>query len=281
MLGAGLTAGALALGIDSLILEPNHPHLARQEFWLNRLPAAFDGFTIAHLSDFHYNERWSVVPIRKAIEIVNHLQVDVVVLTGDFVTISFFSDYFHDQQKSARMALPCAQLLSQLRSQHGLVAVLGNHDVSTDPDFVSEALKSSGIAVLRNGSQVIERDRARVWLCGLDSWEGKPKIDVAMQGIPSGEPVIVLMHEPDYAERVARYPVDLQLSGHSHGGQIWLPGIGAPWLPFGARRYPRGRYQVGALPLYTNIGLGTIRLPMRVNCPPEVTLVTLHAGKAG
>jgi predicted MPP superfamily phosphohydrolase len=279
-LGAGLAAGALAFGVDSVILEPNHPHLVRQEFWLSRLPAVLDGFTIVHLSDFHYDEHIGVIPIRKAVAIANSLRADLVVLTGDFVTLSFFADIIHDQEKSARTAEPCAQLLKGLQSRHGLVAVLGNHDVAADAVVVSEALTSTGITVLRNSSQAIERDGARLWLCGLDSWEGKPKMDVAMRGIPGGEAVIVLMHEPDYAEKVSRYPVDLQLSGHSHGGQIWLPGIGAPWLPFGAHKYPRGRYQVGSLQLYTNIGLGTIRLPMRVNCPPEVTLVTLRAGKA-
>jgi len=281
MLGTGVAAaGALALGTDSVILEPNHPQLVREEFWLSRLPAAFDGFTIVHLSDFHYDEYVGVVPIRRAIEMVNPLQADLVVLTGDFVTLSFFVDFFHDEEKSARTAQPCAQLLSQLQSRHGSVAVLGNHDVAADPHVVTEALESCGIPVLRNSSQVIERDGARLWLCGLDSWEGKPKMEVAMRGIPTGEPVIVLIHEPDYAEVAKRYPVDLQLSGHSHGGQIWLPGIGAPWLPDGARKYPRGRYTVGPLPLYTNIGLGTIRLPMRLNCPPEVTLATLRTGSA-
>lgn len=281
VIGVGAAAGALALGIDSIILEPNYPQLVREEFWISRLPAAFDGFTIVQLSDFHYDEHIAVIPIRKAIEITNALQADLVVLTGDFVTVSLFVDYVHDWEKSARMAQPCAQLLSQLRSRLGSVAVLGNHDVAADAHLVSEALQSYGIPVLRNSSQAIERGSARLWLCGLDSWEGKPKMDMAMRGVPAGEPVVVLMHEPDYADVVKRYPVDLQLSGHSHGGQIWLPGIGAPWLPFGAQRYPRGRYMVGALPLYTNVGLGTIRLPVRLNCTPEVTLVTLRAGQAG
>jgi len=87
----------------------------------------------------------------------------------------------------------------------------------------------------------------------------------------------LLVHEPDFADDAALYPVDLQLSGHSHGGQIWLPGIGAPWLPLYARRYPRGLRRIGQLTLYTNLGLGTIRVPIRLNCPPEVTLLTLRS----
>jgi hypothetical protein len=90
--------------------------------------------------------------------------------------------------------------------------------------------------------------------------------------------VILLAHEPDFADETARHPVDLQLSGHSHGGQIWLPVVGAPWLPQLGRLYPRGLRKIGDLTLYTNIGLGTIRLPVRLNCPPEITMLTLRSG---
>ena len=208
---------------------------------------------------------------------VNRLNPDMVVLTGDFVTGVYGKPEGPDR-KSAQVAEPCAKVLSGLRSRLGSVAVLGNHDVLTDPAFVTEALQSHGIPVLRNGSRPIEQKSERLWVCGLDSLDGRPRLDAAMRGIPSDEAMILLVHEPDFADTAAQYPVDLQLSGHSHGGQIWLPGIGAPWLPPGARKYPRGQYRVGSMPLYTNIGLGTIRLPIRMNCPPEVTLVTLRAG---
>src|SRR6185437_12458805 len=99
-----------------------------------------------------------------------------------------------------------------------------------------------------------------------------------LRPIPSGEPVVLLAHEPDWADYVARYPVDLQLSGHSHGGQIRLPLVGAPYLPELGRKYPRGLRRIGSLALYTNVGVGTIRIPMRLNCPPEVTQITLRAG---
>jgi len=271
-------AGVLALGVDAVIREPNHPKLTRVEIPLARLPAAFDGFTIAQLSDFHYDPIFSAVPIRAAIEIVNGLHPDLVVLTGDFVTASAFADI--PDRNSARAAAPCAQVLSGLRSRLGSLAVLGNHDVGTDPGFVTEVLQSHGIPVLRNRPQVLEQGGARLWFCGVDSLEGQPRIDLGLRGIPSDEAVIVLVHEPDFADEAARHPVDLQLSGHSHGGQIWLPGIGAPWLPRYARKYPRGQYRVGSLPLYTNIGLGTITVAVRLNCTPEVTLVTLRAGRS-
>jgi len=274
------TIGTLALAEEFLIREPNHPQLVQLEMVLPRLPAAFDGFRIVQLSDFHYDEFFCIHPIRRAIEIVNHMNPDLVVLTGDFVTVSMLSDYIHDEKKSALAAEPCAKLLTQLRSRLGSLASLGNHDVDSDPSIVTEALESHSITVLRNASRSIEQAGKRLWICGLDSMEGRPNIGLALRGVPKDEAVIVLMHEPDFADVVKNYPVDLQLSGHSHGGQVWIPGIGAPWLPGGARQYPRGRYTAGSLPLYTNIGLGTIRMPVRVNCTPEVTLVTLRAAAA-
>jgi len=249
------------------------------EVALARLPAAFDGFTIAQLSDFHYDEHFSAVPLRAAIEIVNNLHPDLVVLTGDFVTVPIFHRRFHTTKRAASAAEPCANLLVQLHPRLGIVSILGNHDVQSDASRIAETLHSHGLPVLRNRSVPIEREGSRIWFCGLDSvWEGKPNIDLALHGVPRNDLVVLLVHEPDFADTAAHYPVDLQLSGHSHGGQIWLPGIGAPWLPRFARKYPRGLYKVGALTLYTNIGLGTIRLPIRLNCPPEVTLFTLRAG---
>jgi predicted MPP superfamily phosphohydrolase len=242
---------------------------------LGRLPTAFDGFTIVQLSDFHYDEVFSIVPIRKAIEIVNQLNPDLIVLTGDFVTMPMFA--LHDDKRWAQAAEPCAKLLSELRSRLGSLAVLGNHDVHTDPEFVTAALESHGIRVLRNRAQAVEQNGERLWFCGLDSMEAHAHIENGLRAVPQNEPVVLLVHEPDFADQASRYPVDLQLSGHSHGGQVWLPGIGAPWLPRYARKYPRGPYRVGAMPLYTNVGLGTIRLPVRLNCTPEVTLVTLRA----
>ena len=277
---AGVAAtGALALGEDAVILEPNHPILTVMEVVLARLPAAFDGFTIAQLSDFHYDEHFSAVAIRAAMEIVNDLHPDLVVLTGDFVTVPMFHRRFHTAKRAASAAEPCASLLVQLHPRLGIVSILGNHDVESDAPRVIETLHSHGLPVLRNRSIPIEQGGSRIWLCGLDSvWEGNPDLDLALHGVPREELVVLLVHEPDFADEAAHYPVDLQLSGHSHGGQIWLPGIGAPWLPLFARKYPRGLHRIGPLTLYTNIGLGTIRVPIRLNCPPEVTLFALRSG---
>ncbi len=274
---AVLGAGALGMAADGTVFEPNEPRLVRIEIPLRRLPAALDGFTIAQLSDIHYDPHFSVVPLKKAITIVNELQPDLIALTGDFVTIPALSDYLHNARQGADAAEPCAQFVGQLRARYGRFAVLGNHDHDSDPERVIAALASQGIPVLRNRSTPVELPGGRLWLSGVDDvLTGKPDLDATLKGIPREDAVVLLAHEPDFADQAAGFPVDLQLSGHSHGGQIRLPLIGAPFLPELARKYPWGLRSIGGLTLYTNIGLGTIRIPARLNCPPEITLFTLR-----
>jgi predicted MPP superfamily phosphohydrolase len=146
---------------------------------------------------------------------------------------------------------------------------------------VSTSLHSAGIQVLSNQSVPIERDGARFWLSGIDDvLGGTADLDATFHALPANEAVVLLAHEPDYADTVARYAVDLQLSGHSHGGQVRLPFIRPVFLPELARKYVWGRYQIGGLALYTNAGLGTVNLPIRMNCPPEITLLTLRRSAA-
>lgn len=274
---AVIASSALAIEGKSIITGTEDPRLVSVEIPLVRLPAVWDGLTIVQLSDFHYDPHVTLAPIRKAIEITNGLQPDLIVLTGDFVTVPPFSKVFHTQRHAARVAEPCAALLSQLSAPLGIFAVLGNHDTASDPGFIVENLQANRIQTLRNRALPLERQGKRLWLAGVDDvLEGNPDLDLTMKGIPSDEAVLALVHEPDYARRVARHPVDLQLSGHSHGGQIVLPVVGPPYLPPLGRRYPKGLYTLGALTLYTNVGLGTIRIPARVNCPPEVTLIKLR-----
>jgi predicted MPP superfamily phosphohydrolase len=138
-------------------------------------------------------------------------------------------------------------------------------------------LSEAGVTLLVNQSQRLPVD-APLTLVGLDDvWERKHDLRAALAGVPDDECKLLLVHEPDYADEAAHYPVDLQLSGHSHGGQINLPGYGRPVLPYLGQKYPAGLYQVGLMALYTNRGLGVISPPVRFNCPPEVTLLTLRA----
>jgi hypothetical protein len=277
LLKIGAAACVAAIGVDAALLEPNHPKLVRVDVPLLRLPREFDGFTIAQLSDFHFDPYFSVVPIRAAVQMANALDPDLVVLTGDFVTEPFPRRARWGIQ-AARHADPCSAVLKDLRAKHGLWAVLGNHDAASDPSHVKAALKAAGIQVLSNSAVPIERAGRRFWLAGVeDVLEGESDLDLTLRKTSSTDPVVLLAHEPDFADYAARYPIDLQLSGHSHGGQIRFPLVGAVYLPRLARKYPRGLRKIERLMLYTNVGIGTLYIPVRWNCAPELTLITLRS----
>ena len=279
-LAAAAAVGAVA--IDTTLLEPNRPRIVRREIALRRWPARLEGFTIALLSDFHYDPYFSEHPLHAAVSMVNGLHPDLIVLAGDFVSVPLFNETDEKDQKAALAAEPCARLLRQMQAPHGLWAVLGNHDCFTDANVVTRAVRSQGIQVLANQSVPIEASGGRFWLSGVDDvMAGSPDLDLTLKPVPGDEATILLAHEPDYADYVAHHPVDLQLSGHSHGGQVRIPFVGPLYLPELARKYVWGLYTIGSLTLYTNPGLGTVGLPVRWNCPPEITLLTLRRAASG
>ena len=265
--------GIAAIAADSTLIEPNRPRLIRKEIALRRWPSRLDGFTIALLSDFHYDPYFSVHPIRSAVEVVNGLRPDLIALTGDFVSVPLVGN----SAKGAADAEPCAELVGKLRAPHGVWSVLGNHDVFSDADRVTNALHAVGISTLSNRSIAIEKDEARFWLGGVDDvLGGSADVPRTLRGIPNEEAVVLMAHEPDYADYVARYPVDLQLSGHTHGGQVRLPYVRPLYLPALAKKYVWGLFKIRGLTLYTNAGIGTVELPVRWNCPPEITFITVR-----
>jgi hypothetical protein len=269
-------AGVVGLAVDATLIEPNFPRIVRKEIALRRWPSRLEGFTIALLSDFHYDPYFSVHPLRAAIGMVNNLHPDLIALTGDFVS----SPWVGREARAALAAEPCAQLLRQMHAPYGLWAVLGNHDARTDAQRVTSTLRSVGIHVLANETAPIEGNGARFWLGGVrDVLEERADLDATLHKVPADESVVLLAHEPDYADHVARYPVDLQLSGHSHGGQVRIPFVPPLFLPALAKKYIWGLYAIGGLTLYTNAGLGTVRLPVRLNCPPEITLLTISGSR--
>jgi predicted MPP superfamily phosphohydrolase len=272
-LRAAAATATLAVVGDALLLAPNRPRIVRQEFFLPRWPERLNGFTVAMLSDFHYDPYFSIHPLHAAIAMVNRLHPDLIALTGDFVSVPLVGD----ETKAAFAAEPCARLLRQMTAPHGLWAVMGNHDDATDAEHVTHALQAENIRVLANQSEPIEQDGSRFWLAGVnDVISGTADLSKTMHGVPVGEPVILLAHEPDFADEASQYPIDLQLSGHSHGGQIRIPFLPPLYLPELAKKYVWGTYHVGPLTLHTSAGLGTIGIPMRLNCPPEVTVLTLR-----
>ena len=272
-LRAAAAAGTLAIAGDAILLAPNQPRIVRQEFFLPRWPERMNGFTIAVLSDFHYDPHFSIHPLRAAIAMVIRLRPDLIALTGDFVSVPLVGNW----EKAASAAEPCARLLRQMTAPHGLWAVMGNHDDATDPEHVTHVLQAENIQVLANQSEPIEQNGARFWLAGVtDVMSGTADLTETLRRVPGGEAVILLAHEPDFADEASQYPIDLQLSGHSHGGQIRIPFLPPLYLPELAKKYVWGTYHVGPLTLHTSAGLGTVGVPMRLNCPPEITLLTLR-----
>jgi predicted MPP superfamily phosphohydrolase len=253
----------LALG-DALWVEPKRPVVERITVPLRKLPPELDGFVIAQLSDLHHGSMVGLDEIAHGVELANGLDPDVVVLTGDFVT------------GTHEYAAPCAEALRGLRARHGVFACLGNHDFWTNPGHVADALEAQGIPVLRNTHTRLSVRGANLCLAAIDDvWVEAHDLESSLQGIPEGGCTVLLCHEPDFADTAAQYPVDLQLSGHTHGGQVRLPLFGPPLLPPFGRKYPQGLRRVGDLTLYTNRGLGRIFPPLRFRCRPEVTALRL------
>lgn len=265
--GLGATAA-----VDGFLIEPHYPVVEHVTVRLSRLPEAFHGFRIVQMGDVHFGPYAGKPQVERAVQLALSLKPDLTILTGDFVSRPYIR---HDRLRGARFAEPCTEVLQQL-TVAPVISVLGNHDHWNHPDIVADALDSHGLHVLRNQSMPFEKDGQRIWLVGVDDvYERSNDLQKALEGVPSNETTIVAVHEPDFADETTRHPVDLQLSGHSHGGQVRIPGFGAPVLPPLGTKYPIGLRQVGNLQLYTTRGLGVVTPPVRLNCPPEVTLITL------
>ena len=271
--------GAAGLALYSGEVERHWIDVAQRDITLRGMSADFEGMRIVQLSDIHMDYYTEPFFLRRVIERINQLAPDAVFLTGDFVTSGGMSG-----SVAHEAAWQCAGILKGLdcKSVH---AVLGNHDVSAGATTVAAALGSVGINVLRNSFLPIERGSGRMWLAGLDDpLAGKPDLDAAIpENIRNvrNEPVVLMCHAPDYATHIqshtAGQAVDLMLSGHTHGGQIRLPLIGALILPPMGQLFVEGWFQLGHMGLYVNRGIGTIGVPFRLDCPPEITVFTLRA----
>jgi uncharacterized protein len=274
LFAAGITAAA---AVDGFLIEPHTPVTDEITIRLQRLPEAFHGFRIALLGDLHFGPYAGKTQVERAVRLALAQKPDLTILCGDFVSHPLFE---RAGPKGALNAEPCAQVLQQL-TESPVVSILGNHDHSNGADIVAEALDRHRLNVLRNRSMPLERNGQRLWIVGVDDVINRANdLERALEGIPSNETRIVAVHEPDFADQVAKYPVDLQLSGHSHGGQVRIPLLGAPVLPHLGRKYPIGLNRVRDLQVYTNRGIGVISPPVRLNCPPEVTLITLVGPKS-
>jgi uncharacterized protein len=272
-LGYGLATLAGAAAIDGFLIEPGHPVAERREIRLRRLPESFAGFRIAQITDIHFGPYMGKHGVERGVRLAREFNPDLLVLTGDFVSHPLGQDY---GPAGAHHAEPCADVFATWKGVP-IAAVLGNHDWWNGPEIVAGALVDRGIKVMRNHAFPFERGRDRLWIAGVDDvFEGQADLSKTLASVPNSEATVLLAHEPDYADYTARFPVDLQLSGHSHGGQVRVPGMGPIILPDLGRKYHSGLNRVGQLQVYTNRGLGVIDPPVRLNCAPEVTCITLQ-----
>jgi predicted MPP superfamily phosphohydrolase len=274
LLKAGVRSGIVFSGaaLGALVwanrVEPWRIQVEEVELKLSRLAPAFDGYRIAHISDFHLDTSMAVEVLQLAIARINTLKPDCVVLTGDYVSNKVLSP-----------AQALVTELPKLQTRDGVFAVMGNHDYWHGPRKVKALLKQGRVRELENEVHRLRRGESTLALCGVDDYaEGHADLERVMAQLPADAASILLAHESEYADISAptgRF--DVQLSGHSHGGQVRLPGWGPIHLPQFARKYHTGLYRVENMWQYTNRGLGVVGLPIRFCCPPEITLLTLRA----
>jgi len=250
-----------------LVDESQDPVIDKVIIPIPGLHPALEGFTIVQMADIHLRPYTQPNLVRRAVAIANQLQPDLIVLTGDFVW------------RIREAAFEIAPLLAKLNARYGVYSVMGNHDYWLGIHALQAAFDESGLPILYNQGLTIGVGDAVLYLAGMDDgWAGHPDRKLALDQAPSGAPVILLLHEPDLADETSRDPrISLQLSGHTHGGQVIIPGRPPFFHPYLGKKYPAGLYKVRDSWLYTNRGLGCISVPLRINCPPEITLLTLVA----
>jgi len=258
-LAAGVAQAARAAFSEPFLITVEH-----QPVVLNKLPPALNGFKIVQLSDLHHSPFTGTEQIERAIEMANRLEPDIVALTGDYIS--------HDRSYAAA----CAEMVGRLRARHGVYAVLGNHDHWTDAALITDLFRAEGIHVLVNEGLRFAHGDGSFWLAGVDdTMVGLEDLPLALAGSIDSEMKLLLAHNPIILRRAARAGVDLVLSGHTHGGQVaWRPEKNLSGRP--RRRLLKGLGRRGQTQIYVTRGLGTVVLPIRYGCPPEVSLIELR-----
>ena len=261
---------SLCLFLYAYCIEPNWIEVNSISLQLPHLAKEFNGYKIAQISDIHVDKKMSRQYLTRLFKLVNQQQPDLIALTGDYVT------------KGSEKFIPKLATLSQLKSKDKTVAVLGNHDYAsyTHNQATKEILQQTKVLNLANAVYSLKRGTAMLHIAGVDDvWERKDDLNAVLQQLPVDGAAILLAHEPDFADiSAATGRFDLQISGHSHAGQVRLPFSEPIILPQLGRKYYSGIYIVGDMIQYTNRGIGSTHLHLRFNSRPEITVFTLVAG---
>jgi predicted MPP superfamily phosphohydrolase len=254
-------------------IEPAWVEVSQVRLKLPRLSKAFDGFRLVQLSDVHMGGWMDADHFAHAMKLALAQKPDMLALTGDYIEHQY-------EQVDVPAALSALSTVFNTMGDVPRVGVMGNHDHRTGLDTIRALFEQHQIMDLTNAVHTIERGGERLHIAGVDDpREGNPDLPTILDALPEDGAAILLSHEPDFADKsAATGRFDLQISGHSHGGQIVLPFIGPPMLPWGGHKYYSGLYQVGNMLQYTNRGIGMTIYYFRLNCRPEITVYTLEAG---
>ncbi len=260
----------LGCSIYSILIEPLWFDVFEVPLKLPRLPGAFSGFRLAQISDLHAGEQFMPSHLGDVVQKVLELRPDVVAITGDFV--------YSSPKMSEEILRQTGRALSQISGVVPVFAVMGNHDHWWDVERVRRMLRESNVSELMNDFFTLEREGSHLHLCGVDDfYERRAKLGPILSRLPQEGCAILMAHEPDFADKSSvSNRFDLQISGHSHGGQVVIPFYGPPLLPRHGRKYPSGLYRVGEMVQYTNRGLGMVFPYVRFLCRPEITLFVLE-----
>jgi predicted MPP superfamily phosphohydrolase len=261
-----LSTGAVVLvGSYPIFIERNLVQLNRYKIPIPNLPLSFHGFTLAHLTDVHLGALVSPSFVEEIVHRANRLNTDIIVCTGDYV----------HQRNTIEEIDKVWPVLSKLTARYGVYSVLGNHDHWADTARSLYWLERSGQNI-RHQCKPIYKGRERILLGGAgDFWEDELKINEAFSCSDQDDCKILLSHNPDSVDTDFQTPLSLVLSGHTHGGQVVLPLLGAPRLPVENKAYSSGLISTPKTPLFISRGIGWSTLPVRFNCYPEIAVLEL------
>ena len=263
--------GAIGLALsDAFFIEPNISHISNNILKVPYLPSALAGLKIVHLSDIHYKPDKDEGLLSAVVEKVNHINPDLIMLTGDYVDIDTSG------------IDPMLEYLAKLKSKHGILACMGNHDGwcnDGEGEFYKTRFEKNGIQFLINENTALTINNETLHIAATDFiWNGNPDPIATLKGIPQEAPLITMVHEPDYFDTMLEHrDHHLQLSGHTHGGQCRVPFINyAPRKVKHGKKYIYGEYTKEKSSVFVTKGLGTTGIRVRFSCLPEIALHTIQ-----